>query len=196
MKKILISVLVLAALGVAGQFVWLHYYGDGTGFVFAPARTPVQVQLDGRTAIRVPAGDIQAMALPLGAHRIQIELAGTSIEHELTIEDSQDIYALPVLAEQCFVTLDVTRSHYTKGGKAKGAQAPYVTKRHRQSEAFKLTKGHFYRESDLPETTQKSVGVYLVRELPCSRMHLADDLLLESLGYAGAVKPAENPRAD
>ena len=196
MKKVIISVLALAVLGMAGQFVWLHYYGDGTGFVFAPTRTPIQVQLDGSSVIRVPAGDVQAMALSRGSHRIKIELAGASIEHELIITGAQDIFALPVLAEQCFVTLDVTRSHYTKGGKAKGAQAPYVTKRHRQSEAFKLAKGHFYREADLPETTQKSVGVYLVRELPCSRMHLADDLLLESLGYAGAVKPAENPRAN
>jgi hypothetical protein len=196
MKKILIIVLVLAVLGVAGQFVWLHYYGDGMGFVFAPARTPVQVQLDGSTVIRVPAGDVRAMALPRGAHRIRIELAGASIEHELTIEGDQDNFALPVLAEQCFVTLDVTRSHYAKGGKSRGAQAPYITKRNRRSEAFRLASGHFYRESDLPETTQKSVGVYLVRELPCSRMHLADDLLLESLGYAGAVKPAENPRAN
>ena len=183
MKKALIIVLILVALAFVGQLLWIAFYGKGAALVFAPKKTPVMVVVDGSEAVRVPAGGFLELKMSTGDHSLRLELGSGSIEHRITIKTGNELFGLPVIAEQCFAALDVTASLYKRAAAEQPKRLPHVSKRYREQKPFQIPLNYYYREQDLPPSTKETVGVYLFLTLPCGLLDKSDSELVRALGF-------------
>ena len=184
MKKAIIIILALVLLAFLGQYLWFYVFGKAEGLVFAPPRAPVLATVDGGEPVRVPAGRVGTVPLTQGAHKVKLQVGGASVEHVVTVQAAYERIVLPALDPQCFVTLDVTTSHYQRPSQAGQAPAlPHVTQRHTEAGPFKLPATAHLSEADLPDRTQDQTGAYLFRPAACALLSLSDADLLGGLGY-------------
>jgi hypothetical protein len=143
----------------------VQHHGHGTLVVFAPADRAVAVEVDGKSHALAAGGYVRVSAAPR-KHRVVV--AGPT--REVTLESGLHILAVPTLATQCFVELDVTVSHYGQGG-----VAPTVTGRFRRDQPFilpdyPLSKAELPKERVDKVRRGKVVGVQLIhlfRTEPC-----------------------------
>ena len=142
---------------------------DGGIVLFAPPRGAVRVSVDGAPALTLAAGEHRRLRARRGEHTVAVE---GGPRFPVQIRNGFDLLGVPTLAEQCFVELDVTLSHYGEGG-----SPPKVSKRDRVTGPFQLPKTYYLSEDELPRQVSeridpdgKIVGmqlVFLYRSVPC-----------------------------
>jgi len=167
MKVVKIIALVLVALfvlGLGGTYVYFAHIRAPQGeLVVLASDQPVSFSIDGGPPIEVPARGRHKVWLAAGGHRLEVTAPEALVrEFELT---ERKTTVVPVLAEQCFVTLDVTQSHYDVGG---GKQyAPQLVDTQRTSSAFEPAYGARTSIDDIPEKRISGVTVRVLATKPC-----------------------------
>jgi hypothetical protein len=157
-RLVIVGGLVVAVVVAAVVQKLVQHRGHGTLVVFAPADRAVDVEVDGKPHALAAGGFVRVSAAP-GKHRVAVVGGPT---RDVTLESGLHILAVPTLATQCFVELDVTVSHYGQGG-----VAPTVTGRFRRDQPF-ILPDYPLSNAELPKERVdkvrrgKVVGVQLV----------------------------------
>lgn len=132
--------------------------------LFSPAED-VTVTIDGGDPVEVKAGRFKEVPVKPGKHEL---LVGG--EREILVEvEAFDRWAVPLVADQCFMSIDVSLSHYSADNK-KALGGPDITKRRQTSEAFKFPPHHYLVESELPQSRSSAQQSLLLRSLPCEQI--------------------------
>lgn len=136
---------------------------DGTKvYLFAPGERVI-VSVNGEEPASLDS--YVALGLGPGTHTIAVEGG-----HEVTVTlEPFDEMVVPLVPDQCFMSLDVSRSNYEVGT----TEAPKITGRMQGSAPFKMPSGHYHKDAALPSAIEYGQRVYLLRSTAC---YVIDDL--------------------
>lgn len=146
---------------------------------------PAGVAGEGAMAISVSPGSHVELKVRRGAHTV-IWARGQKLVHEF--QTSGGFWNALVRAKegQCFVLLDVTRSHYG-ASLADGTRPLPDVKKRLDADLVALdwnNEDAVFARRDLPRSTKYHVKI--VQQLDCAALALSDEnLLRETLGYTG-----------
>lgn len=182
--------LAVGGLLVFGVLLYLnHLYRqgrDGRLLVVAPLTASLSATLDG-TPIELGPGQVRRVTVAHGEHELVVT-APAPLERTFTIDSGRNPRVVPVLAEQCYVELDVTTSHYGQGQRP----PPTVARVTRHDDVWISLDGLAFTEAELPDSasyTTNSSGdvtdvqlVQLWRPVPCALDGRPDEIL-RALGY-------------
>lgn len=186
--KFLAGTIGLAVFGVA--IYANHMYREGSDarlIVVAPLTSPLVATLDG-TPIALGAGEVTRLTVAHGAHELVVSVPAP-LNRRFVVDSGRNPRVVPVLAEQCYVELDVTSSHYGEGARPLPRPARVV----RHDDVWISLDGLAFTEAELPDATEitttrsgRVTGVGLVqlwRPVPCE-LDGRPDQVLRALGYA------------
>ena len=152
---------------------------DGTKVHLMSAGTPLAVSINGAEDKRLD--NPVALGLGPGTHTFAVR---DGREVSVTLEPFDEM-VVPLVDEQCFLSLDVSMSNYGAGDR----KVPKIAGRMQRSEPFAMPKGHYSSDAALPSSITSGQQVFLLRSTPC---HVADDL---EFGLNGQVT-REDGRVD
>lgn len=136
---------------------------EGTELVLFAPDQDTTVIVDGETAT-VPGGKFKTFAVGPGDHEVVVGDRKTAV----TLA-AFDRYAVPLVDDQCFFSIDVTLSHYSSGhGGALGSID--LEQRRTESTPFEFPPSHYLDESELPETRTGANRTLLLRSLACGEI--------------------------
>lgn len=191
MKRLALKALLgLGGLVVFGIALYAnHMYREGRDarlIVVAPLTAPLRATLDG-APIELAPGGVTRITVPQGAHELVV-IAPFPLTRRFTIDSGRNPRVVPVLAEQCYVELDVTTSHYGEGARPLPSAARVV----RHDDVWISLDGLAFTEAELPPSTEirttaggRVTGVGLVqlwRPIPCELDGRPAEIL-QALGY-------------
>lgn len=183
MKRYRVPLLV-ASLGLLSACGWIDEAAseDTKLIIFSPGQ-PSKVVVDGGAAIEISAGKFSQIPVGPGKHSVVINGDRTL---EINLE-AFDRWVVPVMNDQCFMSLDVSLSHYGEQPSA----PPMVTARKQASEPFKLPGGNYLREDDLPRSRKQSARALLFRSAGCAEIDaLESGVAAKPSGATGAAPDA------
>jgi hypothetical protein len=168
--------LLVASLGLLSACGWIDKAAseDTKLIIFSPGQ-PSKVAVDGGAAMEISANTFSQIPVGPGKHSVVIN-GDRTLEINLAAFDR---WVVPVMNDQCFMSLDVSLSHYGENSKA----APVITARKQASEPFKLPAGNYLREDDLPRSRKQSDRALLYRSASCAE--------IDALESGVAAKPAD-----
>ncbi len=186
--KALLGLGGLVVFGVALYANHLFREGrDGRLIVVAPLTEPLSATLDG-APITLPAGGVSHLTVAHGEHTLVVS-APAPLTRRFTVDSGRNPRVVPVIAEQCYVELDVTSSHYGEGARP----LPTVARVLHHDDVWISLDGLAFTEAELPPSTEirttaggRVTGVGLVqlwRPIPCGLDGRPDEIL-RALGYA------------
>jgi len=176
--------LLMASLGLLSACGWIDRAAseDTKLIIFSPGQ-PSKIAVDRGAAIEIPAGQFSQIAVGPGKHSVVINGDRTR-EIDLAAFDR---WVVPVMNDQCFMSLDVSLSHYGENASA----PPMITARKQASEPFKLPGGNYLREDDLPRSRKQSDRALLFRSAGCAEIDaLESGVAAKPAGAAGAKPEA------
>jgi hypothetical protein len=172
--------LVIVGLGVlfAGAFAgWQYWKGEGTVHVVAPGDSELEVAIDGAAPQTLQPGEHFKTHLPQGEHQVALSVAG--VEKKQKVRVTSGFTDLVVPAEgQCFVNLDVTKSHYESSS---SAASPTVDRRFRETTPFDLPGSTYFTDAELPRSLKKRSRAHLMVQIPCEEIEKSDAEILAEL---------------
>lgn len=176
------TLLLATSLGMLSACGWLDKAAseDTKLIIFSPGQASKLV-VDGGAPIEISAGKFSQLPVGPGKHTVVINGDRTL---EINLE-AFDRWVVPVMDDQCFMSLDVSLSHYGEQPSA----PPMITARKQASEPFKLPGGNYLREDDLPRSRKNSQRALLFRSAGCAEIDA-----LES--GSGAKRPAAGAEPD
>lgn len=151
---------------------------DGTRVYLMTAGVPLAVSINGEEDKRL--GDPVALGLGPGTHSIAVR---DGAQVSVTLEPF-DRMVVPLVANQCFISLNVSMSNYGGGDQ----KVPKIQGRMQRSQPFAMPKDHYVSDSALPDSISSGQQVFLLRSTPC---HVADDL---EYGLNGQVTREDGSR--
>lgn len=155
---VLSSTLVLANCG------WIdEAAAEDTKIVVYSVDADTQVVVDGGEAVKVSAGKFRSIKVGPGKHSISLN---GDRKVDVTLE-AFDRWVVPVQDEQCFMSLDVSLSHYGDNPKA----APSITNRKQHSAPFKWPTDNYLSQKELPKSRTSGQRALMLRSLPCDKMN-------------------------
>ncbi len=84
---------------------------------------------------------------------------------------------IPIDDDQCFVLIDVTKSHY---GSDKGSSS--IVTRYPEHQPVEVEGGAYFGVGGLPGSKQLFASAHMVQDVPCDRMKASDAELLHAVG--------------
>lgn len=175
----------LAALVLIPMGLFMGYtaaFGSGHAVVVAPEDGPVSVSIDGAAPKVVAAGAHQQFELKQGAHTLKLDGAGGAVERKVDVKSGFATLLVPANDHQCFVVLDVSKSHYNFGNKP-AAKAPTVKTRVASHDIYDLPGSTYYSEEELPSSIKENSSANLLIEGPCELLSGSTSDVLKTLGY-------------
>ncbi len=191
LKKIgALAVMGVAAMAAFGVLLYLNHLfregRDGRVLIVAPLTAPLSATLDG-APIQLAPGEVHRATVSHGEHRLEVT-GPEPFSRRFTIDSGRNPRVVPVLAEQCYVELDVTRSHYGEGARP----APSVARVVRHDDVWISLDGLAFTEAELPSSARYSTNsrgdvtnvqlIQLWRPIPCALDGRPDEIL-RALGY-------------
>ena len=161
-KVILWSLLALLILSLGGAYLYFSNLPPSGEAVFLGPGVPVTLSIDGGPPIEISAKGRHEAKLGTGPHTVEV-VAPAKLERTFEVELHATV-VVPVLAEQCFATLDVSLSHYDLGGKQR---PPRLVRTNSADVPFPLTSGHYTSMSDIPETRTSGASIIVLRSATC-----------------------------
>jgi hypothetical protein len=185
--KVVLVLFPLGIVAIVADAMWKDAR-PGTMVLFAPADAPVTVIVDDGAPVALAPGEVRRLEAEHGAHTVRT--ADGAVTRTVTVESGRQLRGVPLIAEQCFVELDVTMSHY---GESAGRERPTISQSFRHAEPFAVANVWPLTESELPSHTTDRVRsdgtyadvqlVHLFRTVPCAAMDAGADATLAALGY-------------
>lgn len=156
---------------------------EKTTIVLFSAVDDAEVAIDGAAPVAVEGGKFKQLSVGPGEHELVIDGA-----RKLRVKlEPFDRWAVPLVEEQCFMSLDVSLSHYSADDK-KALGGPNIARRSQTSEPFEFPPNHYLVESELPANRTSANQTLLLRSLPCSEI----DRLQSGLSDQGSEPTATN----
>lgn len=182
-KVILWSLLALFVLGLGGAYFYFSNLPPTGEAVFLGPGEPVTLSIDGGPPVELSAKGRHEAKLGVGPHTVEV-VAPAKLERTFEISKHKTV-VVPVLAKQCYATLDVSLSHYELGGKKR---APKLVQTNRADAPFPLTSGHYTSMADIPDQRTSGAMVVVLRSASC------DDIAALEPKAAPADSPAPQPK--
>lgn len=161
-KIILWSLLALFVLSLGGAYLYFSNLPPTGEAVFLAPGEPVTLSIDGGPPVEISAKGRHEAKLGVGSHTVEI-LAPTKLERTFEISEHKTV-VVPVIATQCYATLDVSLSHYELGGKQR---APKLVRTNSADAPFPLTSGHYSSMADIPDQRTSGAQVVVLRSASC-----------------------------
>lgn len=163
---VLLSSLLLPSLLGCGMMEAQAKAGT-KAFLFAPGEQVV-VTVNGEDPATLDT--YVGLSLGPGVHTIAVE-GGPQVS--VTLEPFDEL-VVPLVEDQCFMSLNVSISKY-----GSGQSAPKFAGRMQRSAPFALPKGHYHSEAALPDSITSGQQVFLLRSTLC---YVVDDLEFGTTG--------------
>lgn len=161
-KIILWGLLALFVLGLGGAYLYFSNLPPTGEAVFLAPGEPVTLSIDGGPPVELSAKGRHEANLGVGPHTVEI-LSPTKLERTFEISKHKTV-VVPVVATQCYATLDVAQSHYELGGKQR---APKLVRTNRADAPFPLTSGQYTSMADIPDQRTSGASVIVLRSASC-----------------------------
>lgn len=161
-KVILWSLLALFVTSLGGAYLYFSNLPPSGEAVFLGPGVPVTLSIDGGPPIEVSAKGRHRAKLGAGPHTVDV-VAPSKLERSFEVAQHETV-VVPVLAKQCFATLDVSLSHYDLGGKQR---PPRLVRTNSADASFPLTSGHYTSMADIPETRTSGASILVLRSASC-----------------------------
>ncbi|GMU60489.1 MAG: hypothetical protein AMXMBFR34_22520 [Myxococcaceae bacterium] len=170
---------VLCGLGFAAyQFI----SGEGKARLVAPGDSELSYSLDGSPTLKLPKGGNTMLKLKQGKHTLELESTHGKTQRVVDVKNGFVDLLVPADDGQCFVVLDVSRSHFQYGSKTP-AKYPGVKARVKSSETYDLPGSIHFTESSLPSSLKEGSACNLVQEVECKLLDQDDTEMLVAMGF-------------
>jgi hypothetical protein len=166
--------------GVASIFLFWIFLADRTVHITAPQDYAVRLTVDQESPIEIPAGARRDVSVGKGKHVFRFESASNAappFTQELTLDAGTFSAVVPSARSQCYVTLDVSMSHY--GSRGRKTIRPQLVARH--AGAMPFEGSGFYSEESLPQSIKGNGPVHLNVPVSCTDLAKPDTELLDDL---------------
>jgi hypothetical protein len=175
----LLTPFVLGCFGVA--YAWVSWFARGDLVVVAP-RSALTVSIDG-VRTDVPSGRSQTFPLARGRRSIVLESDAGRAEQALEVVDGFSRYLLAG-KNQCFVLVDIAKSHYRVEGSVGAPPLPRMVTRIYSGEGWALSGNIYLPGRDPPTVYSGDVSLIVVREIDCELFspEIGDRQLFEAAG--------------
>lgn len=176
---VLVVPAVLAGLGFAAyQFI----SGKGDVQLVAPADADLTYSVDDGPPQKVKAGGHVKLPLAQGKHGLKFESSYGKSERTVDISNGFAHLLVPADDGQCFVLLDVSKSHYEYGSK-KADKYPRIKARVKSNETYDLPGSLYFSESSLPRSLKEGNACNLLKEVECEQLARGDTELMMAMGF-------------
>ena len=165
---------------VVGGFALRAYIGgEGMVHVMFPQDDIGTLRVDGREVTPWDRRSrVRTYSVAQGTHQVSVESAqGHSASYSVKIEDGFAYQVIPFDAEQCFVLIDVAKSHY---GSGKGASV--LVKRYPEHHPIEVEGGAYFGVEGLPGSNQAFSSADMVQDVPCELLKESDAAILKAVG--------------
>jgi hypothetical protein len=135
------------------------------------------VSVDGKPAQELGEGEHLRLELAQGEHT----LAFGDVSRKVQVKNGFTELLVPVSEEQCFVLLDVSKSHYDFGHGG-GVPLPKLDRRFKGN-IGELPSHTYFGESALPSSINEGDSCNLLEEVDCEELDLDDSKLITELGF-------------
>jgi len=184
-KVRLIIVLVIGVpllLFGAGMAAYTFINGKGDLEIVAPGDADLTYTLDNGKQQTLKAGNHAKLPVEQGKHGLTLESTYGKAERHVEVTNGFQHLLVPADDGQCFVVLDVSRSHYQYGSKA-ADKYPTVKARVKSSDAYDLPGSLYFSEKSLPASLKEGNACNLLLEVECKHLEKSDAELMVALGY-------------
>jgi hypothetical protein len=179
-RTIFLLVIGVPVLGLIAWFGIKQYWsGDGEIVLVAPDGSPMQYSIDGQAEQSIVAGSHLALHVHQGPHEVELTTRAGAVTRKVKVTSGFQRMLTPSLG-QCFVLLDVSKSHY---GTADGE--PEIKERVAATGQLDLPSELYYDESALPHSIKEGHSCKLLLEVECDALDGDDHRVLAALGYQG-----------
>jgi hypothetical protein len=181
-----VRLIILAVIGIptllfmGGMAVYEYVAGDGHLHLVAPEDAELSYVIDGRPAKKLAPGVHENITLPQGEHVVKLSSDIGQTERKVKISSGFAQLLVPAHDGQCFVLLDVSKSHY---GNAKTAKQPKLLQRISASTIADLPSSTHFGEASLPSSIKDDESCDLLETVDCGVLSKDDGELLVALGY-------------
>lgn len=179
---ILLVLVVPAVLFGLGFAAYQFISGKGDIQLVAPADADLTYSIDNGPPGTLKAGRNLKLALPQGKHGLKLESSYGKAERTVDITNGFAHLLVPADDGQCFVLLDVSKSHYEYGSK-KADKYPRIKARVKSSETYDLPGSLYFSEASLPKSLKEGNACNLLREVECDQLARGDTELMMAMGY-------------
>jgi hypothetical protein len=157
---------MIAVLGsIAAGYAFVSWFGRGDLVVVAPRDEVLTVLIDGEAAT-VPMGENHTFALARGVRSIVLQTDAGLVEHDVEVVDGLSRF-LVAGKNQCFMLVDIAKSHYRREGASVPPPPPRLVTRLYSGDRWKLSGNVYLPGRDPPTVYSGNVSLVLVRELDC-----------------------------
>ncbi|MEW6433127.1 MAG: hypothetical protein AB1730_16610 [Myxococcota bacterium] len=182
-RLIIFVVLVVPALLIGlGAAAYTFINGKGDIELVAPADADLSYSLDSGPKGTVKAGGHLKIAVEQGKHGLELESAYGKAQRTVEVTNGFQHLLVPADDNQCFVVLDVSRSHYQYGSKT-ADKYPTVKARVRSSDIYDLPGSLYFSEKSLPANLKEGRACNLLVEVECKHLEKSDSELMVAMGY-------------
>lgn len=177
---ILLVVGVPALLIGGGIAAYTAIAGDGEITVVAPPDVALKYTVDNGAAQTLAAGNHGTLKAKQGEHTVTIDFGDGPTSRKFKISSGFANMLVPGKG-QCFLLLDVAKSHYDYGHGT--AKFPSVDKKIADDQPFDLPGSLYFSEASLPSSLKEGNSCNLLTEVPCEALKGSDAEVLKAAGY-------------
>ncbi|MEW5738750.1 MAG: hypothetical protein AB1938_07475 [Myxococcota bacterium] len=179
---ILLGLVVPAVLCGLGFAAYQFISGKGNIELVAPADADLSYTIDGSPPGKVSRGGHLKIPLEQGKHQLQLESTYGKATRNVDVKNGFAHLLVPADDGQCFVVMDVSRSHFQYGSKPP-AKYPTIKARVKSSDIYDLPGSTYFSEKALPQSLKEGNACNLALEVECEHLAKGDTELLTAMGY-------------
>lgn len=183
-----IRLIILLVVGVpmlllgAGYAAYTFMNGKGDIELVAPGDADLTYTLDNGKSATIKAGNHMKIPVEQGKHALELESTYGKAQRSVEVTNGFQHLLVPADDGQCFVVLDVSRSHFQYGSKTP-AKYPTVKARVKSAEPYDLPGSLYFSEKSLPSSLKEGNACNLLLEVECKHLEKSDTELMVALGY-------------
>lgn len=166
----------------AGMAAYTFINGKGDIELVAPGDADLKYSLDNGPQQTLKAGTHAKLPVEQGKHALELESTYGKAQRSVEITNGFQDLLVPADDGQCFVVLDVSRSHYQYGSKT-ADKYPKVKARVKSSDTYDLPGSLYYSEKSLPASLKEGNACNLLLEVECKHLDKSDSELMVAMGY-------------
>lgn len=183
-----IRLIIVLVIGVpmllfgAGAAAYTFMNGKGDLELVAPADAELSYTVDNGPKRTLTAGNHVKLPVEQGKHALELESTYGKAQRTVEVTNGFQHLLVPADDGQCFVVLDVSRSHYQYGSKT-ADKYPTVKARVKSSDTYDLPGSLYFSEKSLPASLKEGNACNLLLEVECKHLEKSDSELMVALGY-------------
>lgn len=183
-----VRLIIVLVIGVpmlligAGMAAYTFINGKGDIELVAPGDADLKYSIDNGPQQTLRAGNHAKLPMAQGKHGLELESTYGKAQRTVEITNGFQDLLVPADDGQCFVVLDVSRSHYQYGSKTPD-KFPTVKGRVKSSDTYDLPGSLYYSEKSLPASLKEGNSCNLLLEVECKHLEKSDTELMAVLGY-------------